>query len=117
MFNISVDSLLKNDFILERGDNFPDTTFKKKDKEQKYLKNNQFYCYFNLIMILLGTLGLMILPIIAEYIKLKSMEVYKKSFTNSLVYLSKFPLNWLFILSLTIIIINLILFIKNYKKK
>lgn len=87
-FGISVDTMLKTtDSVMEKKK----TTSNKKDGRQ------------GILLLVIGIAGLIILPFLAEWKRVKNMEFFKTAYEHSYDYILEYPLSIILMLALLLI--------------
>lgn len=90
-FGISVDAMLREvDDISEKSETGA-PVLKKKNRS------------YGFILLTIGILGLTSLPFLAEWCRIKNMEVSHSAYTHSYVYIFKYPLSIILILALLLL--------------
>lgn len=92
IFNVSIDSMVKNK---ENVDEKIILNYKRENSKLKYNKEIAF--------IVIGFLGVICLPFLAEWEQAKNMERFKTAYTHSYDYIIEYPLSILLALALVFI--------------
>ena len=100
-FDIPVDEMLKSGDVVEKIDN--NKTPFKKDRN------------YSIVFLIIGILGLISIPLWAEWKQKKNMELFKTAYEHSYDYIFEYPLSIILILALMFIGLG-IYFISKKKK-
>lgn len=102
-FGVSVDTMLKG----------PDHFGEKRETVRIVWKNR----HYGFVLLTIGILGLMTLPFLAEWIRIRNMEVSHSAYTYSYHYLFEYPLSVILVLALLLLCIGIYFIFKRKKRR
>ncbi len=102
-FNIQVDEILKSRDVDEKNDN--------KEIPLKRDKN------YSITFLLIGILGLISTPFLAEWQQKKNMELFKTAYEHSYDYIFEYPLSIILMLALMFIGLGIYFILKKKRRR